>query len=79
MFVADPAGPRRSTILWTMLGGYLAAGGAGAINHYLDRDRDARMDRTRARPLVDGGSSLVTASLSESRSASWRRCSWPSP
>jgi heme o synthase len=54
MIVADPAGPAISTVLWTMLGGYLAAGGAGAINHYLDRDRDARMARTRGRPLVSG-------------------------
>jgi protoheme IX farnesyltransferase len=54
MFVADPSGPALSTILWTMLGGYLAAGGAGAINHYLDRDRDARMTRTRRRPLPSG-------------------------
>jgi protoheme IX farnesyltransferase len=54
MFVADPSGPSLAVILWTMLGGYLAAGGAGAINHYLDRDRDARMARTRARPLVSG-------------------------
>jgi heme o synthase len=54
MFVADPAGPAPATILWTMLGGYLAAGGAGAINHYLDRERDARMARTRYRPLVAG-------------------------
>ena len=29
-------------------------GGAGAINHYLDRERDARMARTRGRPLVSG-------------------------
>ena len=54
MFVADPAGPPLDTILWTMLGGYLAAGGAGAINHYLDRERDARMARTRRRPLPSG-------------------------
>jgi protoheme IX farnesyltransferase len=54
MVVADPAGPALTTILWTVLGGYLAAGGAGAINHYLERDRDARMDRTCARPLVEG-------------------------
>ena len=54
MFVADPAGPALSTILWTMLGGYLAAGGAGAINHFVDRDRDARMARTCDRPLVTG-------------------------
>jgi heme o synthase len=54
MFVADPSGPALATILWTVLGGYLAAGGAGAINHYLERDRDARMDRTCTRPLVAG-------------------------
>jgi protoheme IX farnesyltransferase len=54
MFVADPSGPALTTILWTVLGGYLAAGGAGAINHYLERERDARMTRTCARPLVEG-------------------------
>jgi protoheme IX farnesyltransferase len=37
-----------------MLGGYLAAGGAGAINHYIERDIDARMARTSRRPLPDG-------------------------
>jgi protoheme IX farnesyltransferase len=54
MIVADRAFPPISTVLWTMLGGYLAAGGAGAINHYIERDRDARMARTRGRPLVSG-------------------------
>jgi protoheme IX farnesyltransferase len=54
MFVADPSGPALSTILWTMLGGYLAAGGAGAINHYIERDSDARMARTSRRPLASG-------------------------
>lgn len=54
MFAADPSGPPVSVVLWTMLGGYLAAGGAGAINHYVDRDRDARMGRTKGRPLVTG-------------------------
>jgi heme o synthase len=54
MFVAAPSGPAITTIMWTMLGGYLAAGGAGAINHYIDRDRDARMARTRRRPLASG-------------------------
>jgi heme o synthase len=54
MFVADPEGPPLSTVLWTVIGGYLAAGGAGAINHYLERDADARMVRTRARPLASG-------------------------
>ena len=54
MIVAKPEGLALSTVLWTMLGGYLAAGGAGAINHYIDRERDARMARTRSRPLVEG-------------------------
>ena len=54
MFVADPGGPPLSTILWTCLGGYLAAGGAGAINHYIERERDARMARTATRPLASG-------------------------
>jgi protoheme IX farnesyltransferase len=54
MIVAAPSGLALSTVLWTCLGGYLAAGGAGAINHYLDRERDARMSRTQCRPLVTG-------------------------
>ena len=53
MFVADPS-PRLSMILLTVIGGYLAAGGAGAINHYIERDIDARMSRTSRRPLPSG-------------------------
>ena len=54
MVVAKPEGLALSTVLWTMLGGYLAAGGAGAINHYLERESDARMERTSDRPLASG-------------------------
>ena len=32
----------------------MAAGGAGALNHFLDRDLDARMPRTARRPLPSG-------------------------
>jgi protoheme IX farnesyltransferase len=32
----------------------IAAGGAGALNHFLDRDLDARMPRTARRPLPSG-------------------------
>jgi protoheme IX farnesyltransferase len=53
MFVADPS-PGIGVILLTMVGGYLAAGGAGAINHYIERDVDARMSRTSRRPLPSG-------------------------
>lgn len=38
-------------VLWTLVGGYLAAGGANAINMYMDRDVDALMGRTSRRPL----------------------------
>jgi protoheme IX farnesyltransferase len=53
MFVATSS-PKLGTILLTMLGGYLAAGGAGAINHYLEREIDAHMTRTSKRPLPAG-------------------------
>jgi heme o synthase len=53
MFVADPS-PGFGVILATLIGGYLAAGGAGAINHYLERDIDSRMSRTSRRPLPSG-------------------------
>jgi protoheme IX farnesyltransferase len=41
-------------IALTCLGGYLSAGGAGAVNHYYDRDIDAKMKRTASRPVPAG-------------------------
>ena len=38
-------------VVWTLMGGTLAAGSANAINCYLDRDIDGLMTRTRRRPL----------------------------
>jgi heme o synthase len=46
--------PSASKIALTCLGGYLSAGGAGAVNHYWDRDIDARMSRTATRPIPAG-------------------------
>ncbi|MCL4833538.1 MAG: heme o synthase [Caldilineaceae bacterium] len=51
MFLAGPMAPSGWLILWVMLGGFLAAGGANALNQYLDRDIDHVMVRTRLRPL----------------------------
>lgn len=51
MLIAGESIPSPLTIFWTLLGGYLAAGGAGALNCFLDRDLDERMYRTRRRPL----------------------------
>jgi len=41
-------------VFWTLLGGALAAGGASALNQYIDRDLDKNMQRTAARPLAAG-------------------------
>jgi protoheme IX farnesyltransferase len=46
--------PSVGLILLTCLGGYLSAGGAGAVNHYYDRDIDAQMARTATRPVPSG-------------------------
>ena len=56
----------------TLLGGYLSAGGAGAINHWFDRDIDAQMARTANRPIPPGRIS-PRAALSV-RDRARRRC-----
>ena len=54
MIVADEGLPSILLILATLLGGTLSAGGANAINMYIDRDIDPLMERTKNRPLVTG-------------------------
>jgi protoheme IX farnesyltransferase len=54
MFLAEQGVPDLWLVLATCLGGYLSAGGANALNMYIDRDIDALMDRTSQRPLVTG-------------------------
>jgi protoheme IX farnesyltransferase len=46
--------PSLGLIALTVVGGYLSAGGAGAVNHYYDRDIDALMPRTANRPVPAG-------------------------
>jgi protoheme IX farnesyltransferase len=52
MFVAGT--PTWSAVLWVTIGGYLMAGGANAVNMYLDSDIDDVMARTRLRPIPSG-------------------------
>ena len=52
MYVAGDPSPL--LVALTCLGGYLSAGGAGAVNHWFDRDIDAQMARTANRPVPSG-------------------------
>jgi protoheme IX farnesyltransferase len=54
MVLAERGWPSWSLVAITLLGGTLAAGGANAVNMYVDRDIDALMARTQGRPLVTG-------------------------
>ncbi len=54
MVVAEAGLPSIWLMVATVIGGTLAAGGANAVNMVVDRDIDARMERTRNRPLVTG-------------------------
>ncbi|HXG69296.1 MAG TPA: heme o synthase [Gemmatimonadaceae bacterium] len=52
MFVAG--NPGWLLVLVVLVGGYLMAGGANAVNMYMDRDIDQRMSRTKLRPIPSG-------------------------
>jgi protoheme IX farnesyltransferase len=59
MYVAGD--PSLGLVFLTCLGGALSAGGAGAVNHAIDRDIDRTMDRTAERPVASGRISPVAA------------------
>lgn len=46
--------PSLELVLVTVLGGYMCAGSAGAVNHWYDRDIDVQMARTADRPIPSG-------------------------
>lgn len=54
MVIGGEAFPSWQLTLWVMLGGFMAAGGSGAINQYIDRYDDNRMQRTQKRPIPAG-------------------------
>jgi protoheme IX farnesyltransferase len=53
-YVGLPGAADWSRLLHLVVGTLLAAGGTLALNQYSEREVDARMDRTRSRPLPDG-------------------------
>lgn len=54
MFLAANGMPNLWLVLNTLIGGAAAAASASVFNCYVDRDIDAKMDRTKHRPLVTG-------------------------
>jgi len=52
MVLAANGWPGTWLVLTTLIGGTLSAGGANALNSYVDRDIDEIMKRTRQRPLA---------------------------
>jgi heme o synthase len=54
MFIAERGAPPAALIVFTLIGGACAAGGANALNSYIDREKDKVMGRTSQRPLPRG-------------------------
>ncbi|MDE0231025.1 MAG: heme o synthase [bacterium] len=54
MFLASEGWPDPLLAALVVVGGYLAAGGANALNHSLEGDIDQRMQRTHRRPVASG-------------------------
>ena len=54
MIMAARGWPRPEVLLGALAGGAMAAGGAGAVNQWFDRDIDKLMPRTRRRPIAAG-------------------------
>ena len=53
-YVASPGSPDLFLLLQAMLGTALVAAGASALNQFLEREHDAKMERTEDRPLPSG-------------------------
>jgi protoheme IX farnesyltransferase len=54
MVVAARGWPSPEALIGALVGGSMAAGGAGAVNCWFDRDIDKLMSRTRRRPIAAG-------------------------
>ena len=54
LVAGSKAWPSASLTFWTLLGGTMAAAGSSALNQYIDRELDKKMQRTSKRPLADG-------------------------
>lgn len=63
MIVAADGLPKLDIFLATIVGGVFASGGSSAINQFLDRDMDGKMNRTARRPIPSGRVAPINALL----------------
>ena len=79
-YVGLTGAPDYARVIHLLIGTLLAAGGTLALNQYWERDVDARMERTRVRPLPDGRlaplEALLFGSASRSRGSAISGRSW---
>ncbi len=71
--------PSLATVLVVMLGGYLMAGGANAVNMYIDRDIDDVMARTKLRPIPSGrmhATAVLAFGVGLATAATWMLAVW---
>jgi heme o synthase len=53
-YIASHGSPNMLLLVSSLLGIACISGGGGALNHYIERERDIRMNRTRNRPIPSG-------------------------
>ena len=61
LFLASDGFPDPMIATAVLVGGSLAAGGANSLNHFWDRDIDAKMKRTTNRPVASGSVAPLNA------------------
>lgn len=71
MIVAANGIPPVDLLVFTIIGGTLSAGGSSAINQYIDREMDAKMNRTARRPIPSGRVAPVNALIFGGALVAW--------